>query len=64
VGQETADGITVGDRLIAGIPVVAVTFGFTQHGGTLSTGNVPHLVAAADRAARRRVPLVSFVASA
>jgi acetyl-CoA carboxylase carboxyl transferase subunit beta len=63
VSQETVDGITVGDRVIAGISVVAATFDFTHHGGTLSTRNVPHLVTAADRAARLRVPLVSFVAS-
>jgi acetyl-CoA carboxylase carboxyl transferase subunit beta len=60
---EPADGISVEQRLIGAAPVVAVTFDFAHHGGTLSTGNVSHLAGAATLAARRRVPLVSFVAS-
>ena len=61
--EETVDGVTVAQRLIGGTPVVAVTLDFSHDGGTLSTANVPHLAAAATRAARLRVPLVSYVAS-
>ncbi len=59
----TADGITVENRVLGATPVVAVTFDFAHYGGTLSTGNIPRLAAAAALAARLRVPLVSFVAS-
>ncbi len=60
---KTVDGITVEDRVFDGVIAVTATLDFAHHGGTLSTGNIPHLVEAADRAARLRVPLVSFVAS-
>jgi acyl-CoA carboxylase subunit beta len=59
----TVDGITVGQQVFGGTTVVAVTFDFAHHGGTLSTRNVPLLAAAADLAASLRVPLVSLVAS-
>jgi acyl-CoA carboxylase subunit beta len=62
-GEQAIDGIAVGRQVVGGSEVVAVTFDFAHHGGTLTTRNVPHLVAAADRALRLRVPLVSFVAS-
>ena len=62
-GQQAVDGITVGQQFIGGCAVVAVTFDFAHHGGTLTTRNVPHLVAAADWALDLRVPLVSLVAS-
>jgi len=62
-GQHTIDGVAVGQRVLDGREVVAVTFDFSHHGGTLTTRNVPHLVAAAEQALRRRVPLVSFVSS-
>jgi acyl-CoA carboxylase subunit beta len=62
-GRGTVDGITVGRQELGGTAFVAVTFDFTHRGGTLSTRNIPHLVSAADRAARLRIPLVSFVAS-
>jgi acyl-CoA carboxylase subunit beta len=60
---ETVDGITVGHQVLGGTSVVAVTFDFAHRGGTLSTRNIAHLAGAADRAARLRIPLVSFVSS-
>lgn len=62
-GPETVDGIMVERQVIGDAAVVTVTFDFAHRGGTLSTGNVQHLTAAADRAVRLRVPLVSFISS-
>jgi acyl-CoA carboxylase subunit beta len=59
----TVDGIAVGQQVVGGTPIVAVTFDFTHRGGTLSTRNIGHLTDAADQAAKLRIPLVSFVAS-
>jgi acyl-CoA carboxylase subunit beta len=61
--QETVDGVTVGHQVIGNSPVVAVTFDFAHRGGTLGPRNTQHVAAAADRAARQRIPLVSFIAS-
>ncbi|MGN6189641.1 MAG: carboxyl transferase domain-containing protein [Conexibacter sp.] len=64
--RERADGdesVTVADATVAGCPVVAAVFDFAFMGGSMSRAAGLRLVAAAERAASRRVPLLSVVAS-
>jgi acetyl-CoA carboxylase carboxyl transferase subunit beta len=57
------ESVTVADATVAGCPVVAAVFDFAFMGGSMSRAAGLRLVMGAERAASRRVPLLSVVAS-